>query len=107
MGKTEYRSTNLIIQSILEALLKIDLKHPYLKKGIVKSHLVKACRLKQLTAEKYLDKMEKAEYIISHTEQWGERTIIIYEITPKGKDRYEWFVKINAELETDTEGEHE
>ncbi len=42
--------------------------------------------------------MEKAGYIISHEESWGERKINIYEITQKGRERYEWFVKINTEL---------
>jgi predicted transcriptional regulator len=99
MVKTEYRSTNLIIQSILETLLHTDSENEYLKKGAIKSHVVKRCGLKVQTAEKYIEKMEKAGYIITHTESWGERTINIIEITPKGKERYEWFVKINAELE--------
>jgi predicted transcriptional regulator len=66
---------------------------------MIKSHIIKLCGLKVATAEKYLEKMEKAGYIISHTQPWGERTINIVEITQKGKERYEWFVKINAELE--------
>jgi predicted transcriptional regulator len=88
----------MIIQSILEAVIAKDTDHPYLKKGIVKSHLIKSCGLKPPIAEKYLEKMENAGYITSHSEAWGERTINIYEVTPKGKERYEWFVKINAEL---------
>ncbi len=104
MATTEYRSTNIIIQSILETLLKADQENSYVKRGVLKTHLVKICRLKQVTAEKYLDKIEKAGYITSHQESWGARTIIIYAITPKGKERYEWFVKINAELETGTNG---
>src|SRR5271157_1353881 len=104
MGKSEYRSTNVIIQSILETLLKADQGSSYVKKGIVKTHLVKTCRLKALTAEKYFEKMENAGYVTSHSETWGERSIIMYEITPKGKERYEWFVKINTELEMDTDG---
>ena len=29
---------------------------------------------------------------------WGERTVIRYELTTLGKDRYDWFRKINSEL---------
>jgi DNA-binding PadR family transcriptional regulator len=61
--------------------------------------VIKYSALKNATAEKYLKKMENAGYIISHVESWGEREIIIYEITAKGRERYEWFVKINTELE--------
>jgi len=48
--------------------------------------------------------MENAGYVTSHAETWGERAIIIYEIISKGKERYEWFVKINTELEMDIDG---
>jgi len=99
MVKTEYRSTNLIIQSILETLLKTDKESEFIKKGSIKSHVIKQCGLKVQTAEKYIEKMEKAGYIMMHTQSWGERTINIIEITAKGKERYEWFVKINTELE--------
>jgi predicted transcriptional regulator len=102
MEKSKYRSTNLIIQTILEGVLRGDITSPMLKKGVIKSHLVKYSGLKTNLAEKYLQKMEKAEYIKTHTEPWGERIIIIYEITPKGRERYEWFIKINTELEDDT-----
>jgi predicted transcriptional regulator len=95
----EYRSTNMIIQSILETLIHTDPDHPYLKSGKIKSHVVKSCGLKVITAEKYLEKMEKAGYIITRNESWGERTITILDITPKGRERYTWFVKINTELE--------
>lgn len=43
--------------------------------------------------------MEQAGYIISSKEPWGEREIIIYNLTEKGKERYRWFMQINAELE--------
>ncbi len=96
--KTQYRSTNIIIQTILERILRTDKNKPHERKGVIKSHLIKYCALKTSTAEKYLIKMEKAGYIISHEESWGERKINIYEITQKGRERYEWFVKINTEL---------
>ena len=98
MPSIQYRSTNLIIQTILEGILRAfrDRRNP--RKGIIKSHLIEYCALKTSTAEKYLNRMEKAGYISSHEEPWGERVRIIYEITPKGRERYEWFVKINIEL---------
>ena len=99
MEKTNYRSTNLIIQTILEGIIKAEKDKFNPKKGIVKSHLIKFCGLKQVTAEKYLSKLENAEYISSHTEKWGDREINMYEITQKGRERYNWFVMINTEME--------
>ena len=95
MGSKQYRSSNMIIQNILEAILRADNKEG----GIIKSHLIKLCSLKTSTAEKYLVKMESANYIKSHIEPWGERTRIIYNIQSLGRERYEWFIKINSELE--------
>jgi predicted transcriptional regulator len=99
MGKTNYRTSNIIIQDILEAILREETKNLHVNQGIIKSHLIKQVGLKTATAEKYLQKMEGAQYIAAHEEPWGERSIIIYETTPKGRERYEWFVKINAEIE--------
>ncbi len=89
----------MIIQTILEGILRSYKKYPILEKGIVKSHLIDYCGLKTTTAEKYLKKMENADYIISYEEPWGDRKRIIYEITTKGRERYQWFVKINTELQ--------
>ena len=97
--KSKYRTTNIIIQVILEGILRTDRNKPNQRKGIIKSHLIKYCSLKTATAEKYLSKMENAGYITSHEESWGERIIFVYNLTLKGRERYEWFVKINAELE--------
>ncbi|MCF2141657.1 MAG: transcriptional regulator [Candidatus Lokiarchaeota archaeon] len=99
MVTSKYRSSNMIILSILEAIFRAEQGHYLTKKGIVKSHLLKRCKLKASTAEKYLTKMEQAGYIISSKEPWGEREIIIYNLTEKGKERYRWFMQINAELE--------
>ncbi len=99
MTQTRYRSTNLIIQTILEGIIRVDKSGQNQRSGIVKSHLIKYCGLKTSTAEKYLTKMEKAKYVQSRTEYWGERKITVYEITPKGKERYQWFVMINTEIE--------
>ena len=99
MPPSKYRSANMIIQMILEGILRADLSHNLVREGIVKSHLIRYSGLKTTVAEKYLTKMEKAGYIQSHKEAWGERTIIIYTVTPLGKERYEWFTKICSELE--------
>ena len=99
MAKKKYRTTNLIIQSILEGILSVERKKTYQRKGIIKSHLIEYCGLKATTAEKYLSKLENAEYIDSHIESWGERTIKVYQITPKGRERHKWFVEINTEME--------
>jgi predicted transcriptional regulator len=89
-----YRTSNMIIQNLLEILL--DDRED---EGIVKSHLVELCGLKTSTGDKYLNKMESAGYIQSYEEKWGkERIRIRYTITNLGKTRYEWFVKINNEL---------
>ena len=99
MSPSKYRSANLIIQTILEGILRADLSRNLVREGIVKSHLIKYSGLKTPVAEKYLTQMEKAGYIQSHEEPWGERTIIIYTITSLGKERLEWFTKICSELE--------
>ncbi|UYP46795.1 hypothetical protein NEF87_003080 [Candidatus Lokiarchaeum ossiferum] len=99
MGATKYRTSNLIIQDILEGILRVEQENLHVKNGIIKSHLIKYTALKTATAEKYLQKMEKAGYITSQEEAWGERKIIVYHTTPTGRERYQWFVKINAEIE--------
>ncbi|MBN1215954.1 MAG: hypothetical protein JXA99_11015 [Candidatus Lokiarchaeota archaeon] len=98
MEKKQYRSSNMIIQNILEAILREKKKNPVKNKGIKKSHLISFCNLKTYTAEKYLIKMTNAGYIEHNEESWGERIINIYNITKLGKERYEWFVKINTEI---------
>ena len=99
MPGSKYRSANMIIQKILEGILRADINHVLIKTGIIKSHLIKYCALKASTAEKYFTKMENAGYILTHEEPWGERKITIMEITEKGKERYKWFVMLNMELE--------
>jgi DNA-binding PadR family transcriptional regulator len=42
--------------------------------------------------------LKEAGYIFEKRESWGERVVIVYELTPLGKERYNWFKKINAEL---------
>ncbi|MHA1973916.1 MAG: transcriptional regulator [Candidatus Hodarchaeales archaeon] len=102
MPRSKYRSTNLIIQTILEGILRSMNKSTSGNDqgdGIIKSHLIKYSGLKTSIAEKYLDKMEKAGYIIAQERYWGKRKITVYQITEKGKERYGWFVKITAEID--------
>jgi DNA-binding PadR family transcriptional regulator len=54
--------------------------------------------LKATSAEKYLEMMKVAGYIEERRSDWGAREIIVYEITPLGRERYDWFRKINDEL---------
>ncbi len=89
----EYRSSNIIIQNILERIIKDPSDG-----GIVKSNLVRSCGLKASTAEKYLTKMETAGYIESVEEPWGERSRTRFRILPLGIERYSWFMRINAEM---------
>ncbi len=98
MDKKKYRTANIIIQTILEGIIRAERNRANEKKGIVKSHLIDYCKLKTSTAEKYLSKLINAGYIDSYEEPWGERTINIYKTTEKGRERYEWFVKINTEM---------
>ena len=90
----------MIIQTILEGILRADRNNllALTENGIVKSHLIKYTGLKAQTAQKYLDQMEKAGYIFSEKKDWGEREITIYKTTELGKQRYEWFTKINTEM---------
>lgn len=96
---SKYRSANVIIQNILEEIIHAEDRVSHVKTGVVKSHLARRCGLKTSTADKYFAKMQRAGYVTAHEEPWGERTIIVYATTPLGRERYEWFVKINAELE--------
>ena len=98
--QNKYRSANLILQSILEVIIKAeDTDSEHFRKGILKSHLIQQVHLKSTTADKYLSKMEQANYITAQNDTWGERDIIVYAITEKGRERYKWFVQINTELE--------
>lgn len=99
MSQTSYRSANMIILSILELTIKSNRRKDQGTDGVLKTHIIKTCNLKSSTADKYLSKMEKAKYIESFTDYWGERELIKYRITSIGMERYSWFVKLNAELE--------
>ncbi len=42
--------------------------------------------------------LKDAGYIEEKRLAWGAREVIVYELTPLGKSRYEWFKTINDEL---------
>jgi len=64
----------------------------------LKTHIIQCANLKTTSAEKYLGMLVEAGYILENRENWGERVVIVYELTPLGKERYNWFNRINAEL---------
>jgi hypothetical protein len=42
--------------------------------------------------------LQEAGYIIETKEKWGGRTVITLELTELGRERYNWFKRINSEL---------
>ena len=90
----KYRTALMIIQSILEECMKGENKA-----GIVKSQIYKNLGLKTAVGEKYLEQLIAAQYITLTEEIWGkERTRHRIKITPKGVQRFEWFIKLSNEL---------
>jgi predicted transcriptional regulator len=88
-----YRPAIKIVLKILECITKNQAKGRALK-----THVIQCANLKTTTAERYIEMLKDAGYISEKKEMWGERSVIIYEMTPLGKERYEWFMKINSEL---------
>lgn len=91
---SNYRSTNRIIQNILECIYKKSKT----RKRVLKTHIIQYANLKTPMAEKYLEMLENAKYIVKREGKWGDRNVIYYELTPLGYERYTWFCRINAEL---------
>ena len=90
----KYRSALVIIQSILEECMKGENKD-----GVVKSTIYKQLGLKTAVGEKYLEQLIAAQYITMTEEVWGkERTRHRVQITPRGMQRFEWFIKLSSEL---------
>ncbi|MHA1745451.1 MAG: winged helix-turn-helix domain-containing protein [Promethearchaeota archaeon] len=90
----KYRTALMIIQSILEECMKGENKA-----GMVKSQIYKNLGLKTAVGEKYLEQLIAAQYITLTVEQWGkERTRHMIKITPRGMQRFEWFIKLSNEL---------
>ena len=89
----KYRPASKIVLKILECIARDQANGRALK-----THVIQCANLKTTTAEKYLDMLKEAGYIFEKRDAWGERTVTTYELTPLGKDRYDWFRKINSEL---------
>jgi predicted transcriptional regulator len=88
-----YRPATKIVLKILECISRNQSTGKALK-----THVIQCANLKTTSAEKYFDMMKEAGYISEERESWGEREITIYHLTLLGKERYEWFKKINGEL---------
>ena len=90
---TKYRPATKIVLKLLECISRD-------KSGgrALKTHVIQCANLKTTSAEKYIEMLKEAGYITEKREGWGEREIILYELTPLGKERYEWFRTINSEL---------
>jgi predicted transcriptional regulator len=91
---SQYRSTNKIIQKILECITKKSMSQD----RVLKTHIIQYANLKTPMAERYLNMLKQAGYITEEEGEWGERKVIYYELTDLGRKRYSWFQKINAEL---------
>jgi predicted transcriptional regulator len=89
----KYRPAIKIVLRILECIARNQAKGRALK-----THVIQCANLKTTSAEKYIDMLKEAGYIQEKRDAWGERTVITYELMPLGKERYEWFRKINSEL---------
>ena len=87
-----YRSTMMIIHSILEELVKHD------QEGLIKYKLFKNLSLRTSIGEKYLVRLEQAGYLTIRQEYVGKKTRYRIEITPLGIERFEWFIRITTEL---------
>jgi predicted transcriptional regulator len=94
MPPRQYRSALVIIQLILEELMKVG------DEGVVKSQIYANLGLKTAVGEKYLDQLVNAEYLTVNEEQWGkERTRHVVRATMKGIQRFNWFIKLSTELD--------
>ena len=93
MGVAKYRPAIKIILKLLECIFKSQSKGRALK-----THIIQCANLKTTSAEKYIKMLKDAGYVEEKRVPWGAREVIIYELTPLGKSRYEWFKTINEEL---------
>ncbi|KYC52974.1 MAG: hypothetical protein AMQ74_00546 [Candidatus Methanofastidiosum methylothiophilum] len=92
---TNYRNSNQIILRILDCIIKEKSNG----QNVLKTHIMQYANLKTTIAEKYLNALENAGYIKRIEDKWGKRTIIYYDITEKGTDRYKIFSEIDRELD--------
>jgi predicted transcriptional regulator len=94
----KYRPAIKIVLKLLECISKNQAGGRALK-----THIIQCANLKTVSAEKYINMLKEAGYIIETREEWGEREVIIYELTPLGRERYNWFRTINTELFADAD----
>ena len=88
-----YRPAIKIVLKILECIATNQSRGRALK-----THIIQCANLKTTSAEKYLEMLKEAGYVQEKRENWGERVVIVYELTPLGRERYNWFKRINTEL---------
>ncbi len=88
-----YRPAIKIVLGILECIAARQSNRRALK-----TYIIQCANLKTTSAEKYLEMLVEAGYILEKREKWGERVVIVYELTSLGNERYNWFIKINTEL---------
>lgn len=88
-----YRPAVKIILRVLECIARYQSKDRALK-----THVIQCANLKTTSGEKYLKMLQEAGYIVEMKEKWGGRTVIALELTELGKERYNWFKRINSEL---------
>ncbi len=88
-----YRPAIKIVLRILECIANNQSRGRALK-----THVIQCANLKTTSGERYIEMLKEAGYILEKRENWGEREIIVYELTPLGKERYNWFKEINTEL---------
>jgi predicted transcriptional regulator len=93
MGVAKYRPAIKIVLKLLECISKGQLKERALK-----THIIQCANLKTTSAEKYIKMLKDAGYVNEMRAAWGAREVIVYELTPLGSSRYEWFKTINDEL---------
>ena len=93
MGVAKYRPAIKIVLKLLDCIAKSQSKGRALK-----THIIQCANLKTTSAEKYINMRKDAGYVEEKRVAWGAREVIVYELTPLGKSRHEWFKTINDEL---------
>jgi len=93
MVVAKYRPAIKIVLKLLECISKGQSKGRALK-----THIIQCANLKTTSAEKYINMLKDAGYVEEKRVAWGAREVIVYELTPLGKSRHEWFKTINDEL---------
>lgn len=88
-----YRPAIRIVLRILECISRSQSRGRALK-----THVIQCANLKTTSAEKYITMLKEAGYIEEKRVDWGAREVIVYELTPLGRARFDWFRTLNEEL---------